>query len=125
MVYDRDREAGFAERIEGMSEVISYVKNHSLNFEVPYDYKGSTRKYRPDYIVRVADGDGEPVNLVVEIKGARDDSDAAKADTMHKAWVPAVNASRQFGRWDFMEFTDAPYDVDKAIRQRLRSLVAA
>ena len=60
VVYDRDREAGFAERIEGMSEVISYVKNHSLNFEVPYDYKGSTRKYRPDYIVRVANGDGEP-----------------------------------------------------------------
>ena len=52
VVYDRDWEAGFAERIEGMSEVISYVKNHSLNFEVPYDYKGDTRKYRPDYIVR-------------------------------------------------------------------------
>ncbi len=53
VVYDGDWEAGFAERIEGMPEVLSYVKNHSLNFEVPYDYKGSTRKYRPDYIVRV------------------------------------------------------------------------
>jgi type III restriction enzyme len=119
VVYDRDWEAGFAERIEGMSEVISYVKNHSLNFEVPYDYKGDTRKYRPDYIVRVADGGAEPLNLIVEIKGARDDSDAAKADTMRKAWIPAVNASEQFGRWDFMEFTDAPYDVDKHIRQYL------
>jgi type III restriction enzyme len=123
VVYDRDWEAGFAERIEGMNEVVSYVKNHSLNFEVPYDYKGDTRKYRPDYIVRVANGDGEPLNLVVEIKGARDDSDAAKADTMRKAWVPAVNASRQFGRWDFMEFTDAPYDVDKAIRARIKTLM--
>ena len=80
-----------------MSEVISYVKNHSLNFEVPYDYKGDTRKYRPDYIVRVVNGEGEPLNLVVEIKGARDNSDAAKADTMRKAWIPAVNASGQFG----------------------------
>lgn len=124
VVYDRDWEAGFAERIEGMKEVVSYVKNHSLNFEVPYDYKGDTRKYRPDYIVRVANGEGEPLNLVVEIKGARDDSDAAKADTMSKAWVPAVNASGQFGRWDFMEFTDAPYDVDKAIRARIKTLVA-
>ena len=61
-----------------------------------------------------------PINLVVEIKGARDDSDAAKADTMRKAWVPAVNASGQFGRWDFMEFTDAPYDVDKAIRAHIK-----
>jgi type III restriction enzyme len=121
VVYDRDWEAGFAERIEGMPEVIAYVKNHSLNFEVPYDYKGDTRKYRPDYIVRVANN-GEPINLVVEIKGARDDCDAAKADTMRKAWVPAVKASRQFGRWEFMEFTDAPYDVDKAIRERVRML---
>ena len=124
VVYDRDWEAGFAERIEGMSEVISYVKNHSLNFEVPYDYKGDTRKYRPDYIVRVANGEGEPLNLVVEIKGHRDDADAAKADTMRKAWIPAVNASGQFGRWDFMEFTDAPYDVDKAIRERVRASAA-
>jgi type III restriction enzyme len=122
VVYDRDWEAGFAERIEGMSEVISYVKNHSLNFEVPYDYKGATRKYRPDYIVRVANDGGGALNLVVEIKGARDDSDAAKADTMRKAWVPAVNASRQFGWWDFMEFTDAPYDVDKHIRARIKAL---
>jgi hypothetical protein len=39
--------------------------------------------------------------------------------------VPAVNAARQFGRWDFMEFTDAPYDVDKAIRARLERLTVA
>jgi type III restriction enzyme len=107
-----------------MPEVISYVKNHSLSFEAPYDYKGDTRKYRPDYIVRVASGDSEPLNLVVEIKGARDDADAAKADTMRKAWVPAVNAAKQFGRRDFMEFTDAPYDVDKAIRARVKTLAA-
>ena len=72
--------------------------------------------------MRVANDGGEPINLVVEVKGARDDSDAAKADTTRKAWVPAVNASRGFGRWDFMEFTDAPYDVDKAIRARIKSL---
>lgn len=68
--------------------------------------------------MRVQNGNGQPINLVVEIKGRRDDADAAKADTMHKAWVPAVNASGQFGRWDFMEFTEAPYEVDKAIRVR-------
>jgi type III restriction enzyme len=67
VVYDRDWEASFAERIEGMPEVLSYVKNHSLNFEVPYDYKGSTRKYRPDYIVRVANGGGQPLSR----RGAR------------------------------------------------------
>jgi type III restriction enzyme len=125
VVYDRDWEAGFAERIEKMDEVISYVKNHSLHFEVPYEYRGDTRKYRPDYIVRVADGGDEPLNLVVEIKGHRDEADAAKAETMRKAWVPAVNAAKRFGRWDFMEFTDAPYDVDKRIRERVSTLTMA
>ncbi len=62
---------------------------------------------------------------MVEIKGARDDADAAKADTMRNAWLPAVMASGQFGRWDFMEFTDAPYDVDKHIRARIKTLVSA
>jgi len=38
--------------------------------------------------------------------------------------IENANASGQFGCWDFMEFTDAPYDVDKAIRTRLRELAA-
>ncbi len=124
VVYDRDWEAGFAERIEAMDEVMAYVKNHNLHFEVPYGYHGDTRKYRPDYILRVTDGGDEPLNLVVEVKGHRDEADAAKAETMRKAWVPAVNAAKRFGRWEFMEFTDAPYDVDKRIRERVRRLVA-
>jgi hypothetical protein len=40
----------------------------------------------------------------------------------NRSFIPAVNASGRFGRWDFMEFTDAPYDVDKAIRERLWEL---
>jgi hypothetical protein len=101
--------------------IFAYVKNHNLHFEVPYQFGGDTHRYRPDYIVRLMNGDREPLNLVVEIKGFRDDADAAKADTMKKMWVPAVNNAKTFGRWDFMEFTEAPYDVDKAIRARLRA----
>ncbi|MGA8585153.1 MAG: hypothetical protein WB715_15200 [Roseiarcus sp.] len=36
-----------------MDEVSSYVKNHNLGFEVPYEFAGETLRYRPDYIVRV------------------------------------------------------------------------
>lgn len=56
---------------------------------------------------------------------SRSTADAAKADTTRKAWVPAVNASRQFGRWDFMEYAEAAYDVDKRIRERMRELASA
>jgi len=121
----RDWEAGFAERIEGMPEVLAYVKNHSLNFEVPYDYKGSTRKYRPDYIVRVANGGGEPLNLVVEIKGARDEADAAKADTMRKAWLPAVNAAMPIRAAGISWSSPTHRMTWIGIRARVRELTAA
>jgi type III restriction enzyme len=126
VVYDQDWEAGFAERLAGMPEVLAYVKNHNLNFEVPYEHEGETRRYRPDYIVTVDDGHPEPLNLVVEIKGLRRDADAAKADTMQKIWIPAVNNAKAFGRWDFLEFKDIPYDAEERIRAHfaLRAVAA-
>ena len=43
VVYDKDWEAGFTERLEKMDDVVvSYVKNHSLLFEVPHEYDGET-----------------------------------------------------------------------------------
>jgi type III restriction enzyme len=110
VVYDKDWEAGFAERLEKMDDVVlSYVKNHSLHFEVPYEYGGETYRYRPDFIVSLGCEDAEPVNVVVELKGQRDAKDAAKADTMQKVWIPAVNNAGRFGRWDFLELTEIPY----------------
>jgi type III restriction enzyme len=125
VVYDQDWEAGLAERLEGMGEVASYVKNHNLGFEVPYEFAGETLHYRPDYIVRLADGGTEPLNLVIEVKGQRDEKDAAKAETMRNVWVPAVNNSERFGRWGFLELNDAPYDAAARIRDRIQPLLAA
>jgi type III restriction enzyme len=111
VVYDQNWEAGLAERLESMGEVVAYVKNHNLGFEIPYEYAGETLRYRPDYIVRVNDGGAEPLNLVIEVKGQRDEKDAAKADTMRTLWVPAVNNAKTFGRWAFLELNDVPYDA--------------
>jgi type III restriction enzyme len=127
VVYDRNWEAGFAQRIEEMDEVVAYVKNHNLHFEVPYLHNGEPHRYRPDYIVYIDDGHGpdDPLKLVVEIKGLRDDVDAAKAETMQRIWVPAVNNARIFGRWDFLEFKTAPFDVAQDIRAYLGGRKAA
>ena len=56
--------------------------------------------------MRVDDGSGEPMNLVVEIKGERKDDAMIKAETMRTSWVPGVNRLGDFGRWDFLELTD-------------------
>ncbi len=122
VVFDRDWEAGFTERLEKLGDfVMSYVKNHSLFFEVPYEYAGGTYRYRPDFIVRLRDGEGPPLNLVVEVKGQRDAKDAAKADTMKKVWVPAVNNTGKYGRWNFLELADVPYDIEDRLRAYVRA----
>jgi type III restriction enzyme len=73
VVYDKHWEAGFAQRLEEMDDVVvSYVKNHSLHFEVPYEYDGETYRYRPDFIVRLGKECAEPVSVIVEVKGQRD-----------------------------------------------------
>jgi type III restriction enzyme len=122
VVYDKDWEAGFTERLEKLGDVVvSYVKNHSLHFEVPYEYGGETYRYRPDFIVRLGRDGAEPLNLVVEVKGQRDAKDAAKADTMKKVWIPSVNNTGRYGRWDYLELTEIPYDVEDRLRDYVRA----
>lgn len=117
VVYDQDWEAGFTERLEKLGDiVVSYVKNHSLHFEVPYEFGGETYRYRPDFVVRLASDGVEPINLVIEVKGQRDSKDAAKADTMNKVWIPAVNNAGRYGRWAFEEFREIPYDIEDRLR---------
>ena len=107
-VIDSDWEAEFCRVADRHPRVIAWVKNHNLGFEVPYSAGGEVRRYRPDFILRIDDGHGteDALNLVVEIKGARDEDDKDKAETMRTLWVPGVNALGEHGRWDFAEFKD-------------------
>lgn len=107
-VIDSDWEAEFCRVADQHSRVLAWVKNHNLGFEVPYNAGGEARRYRPDFIVRIDDGNGpdNPLNLVVEIKGERDEDDKDKAETMRTLWVPGVNNLGHMGRWAFAEFTD-------------------
>lgn len=107
-VIDSDWEAEFCRVADRHKRVLAWVKNHNLGFEVPYTAGGEARRYRPDFILRIDDGRGEddPLNLIVEIKGARDEDDKDKAETMRTLWVPGVNALGEHGRWAFAEFTD-------------------
>ncbi|MEM9231702.1 MAG: DEAD/DEAH box helicase family protein [Pseudomonadota bacterium] len=119
VVADQDWEKAFATAIEReLGDIcFAYVKNHNLGFEVPYEYRGENHRYRPDYILKLDDGLGRdnPLNLVVEVKGRRDEQDAAKADTMQTRWVPGVNALGRFGRWAFVEL-DNPYTFAGGVR---------
>ncbi len=108
-----------------MGEVLAYVKNHNLGFEIPYEHASETHRYRPDYIARIDDGGEAPLNLVIEVKGQRDEKDAAKADTARRLWVPAVNNARVYGRWAFLELKDEPYDAVRIIRDFIQPCLIA
>jgi type III restriction enzyme len=111
VVCDGNWEAACAQTLESMPEVVRYVKNDHLGFEVPYAHGGRDRVYRPDFIAVMANGS----HLVLEVKGEKDEQDDAKHDTMRRLWVPAVNAAGRFGTWDFL-VVDGAYGVADAIR---------
>ena len=111
VILDSDWEAEFCRVAEAHPRVRSYVKNHGLGFEVPYLHGRDARIYRPDFIVRLDDGRGDPaagdlLNLVVEVKGYRGEDAKEKAATMTTRWGPGVTTRGTFGRWDFAEFCD-------------------
>jgi type III restriction enzyme len=120
---DSDWESEFCRVAESHPQVRSYVKNHSLGFEVPYRCGSENRKYRPDFIVRVEDGHGEDdlLNLVVEIKGYRREDAKEKKSTMETYWVPGINNSGKHGRWAFAEVT-AVYAIESEFIREVRLL---
>jgi type III restriction enzyme len=108
VVLDSDWEAEFCRVAEAHPKVVAYTKNHNLGLEVPYRYGSESRKYLPDFIVKVDDGAGlsNPLNLIVEIEGYRREDAKEKRATMDTYWVPGVNHLGSYGRWAFSEFTE-------------------
>ena len=106
VVEDSSWEVALAQALEAHPRVIAYAKNQALGFEIPYLNAGTTRRYVPDFLVRLDAGGAEPLNLVLEVKGLRDEADKAKAQTARDLWVPGVNALGGLGRWAFGEFRD-------------------
>jgi type III restriction enzyme len=121
VVCDSDWEAEFCRVVEAHPRVLAYVKNQNLGLEVPYRSGSSTRRYLPDFIVSVEDGASDPLHLIVEIKGYRQENAKDKANTMRAYWVPGVNNLLRFGRWAFAEFT-AVYEIERRFNELIEDL---
>ena len=121
VVKDSSWEVSLAQALEGHDRVLAYAKNQALGFEIPYLDGGAMRRYLPDFLVRLDTGT-EPLYLVLEMKGQRDESDKAKAQTARELWVPGVNALGSYGRWAFAEFTD-PYATEDEFKTLVTTLI--
>ena len=130
IILDSDWEAEFCRVAESHPQVKAYVKNHNLGLEVPYRYGSEMRRYIPDFIVLIDDGNGDDdlLHLIVEIKGYRREDAKEKKSTMDTYWIPGVNNIGRYGRWAFAEFTEI-YQLEtefkKKVEEAFNSMIEA
>ena len=120
-VCDSGWEMEFCRVVESHPRVKRYVKNHNLGFEVPYQSGTTPRRYIPDFILLVDDGHDDLLNLIVEIKGYRNENAKDKRNTTETYWIPGVNNLRSYGRWAFAEFTEI-FDITNTFERTLTEL---
>lgn len=124
VVGDSEWELQFARALEQHPRVVRYVKNQALGFEVPYQVGGDPRRYLPDFLVCIDDGQGpgDLLHLVVEIKGYRREDEKDKQNAVRDFWVPGVNNLGSCGRWAFAEFTDV-WEMDDKLAEFIEEKV--
>jgi type III restriction enzyme len=94
VVGDSTWEGMVVNALETREQVDAFAKNDHLGFQIHYLWKGSRRRFIPDFLVRFKSG----LTLVLEVKGVDDDQNRAKRAAL-TAWVQGVNQRGGFGRW--------------------------
>jgi type III restriction enzyme len=95
-VYDSTWESTHAFELDGNAAVAAWVKNDHLGFDILYIFEGVVRKYRPDFLVRLKNGE----ILILETKGQKNHETEAKRKAAEE-WIRAVNAHGGFGVWKY------------------------
>ncbi len=98
VVVDSKWEGSLAFELERdrIPEIVSWVKNDHLGFEIFYLWKGSLHTYFPDFIIKFKNDR----HLILEVKGKKLDQDNAKWAATEE-WAKAVNVNGNFGNWEF------------------------
>lgn len=108
-VFDSTWEASEAFELDRNENVVSWVKNDHLGFEIHYVFKGIVKKYRPDYLIKLVNGE----NLVLEVKGEDSQENKTKREFLDE-WVKAVNSHGGFGKWKW-SVSKNPADLKKLL----------
>jgi type III restriction enzyme len=120
-----------AQTLESLPQVAAYVKNDHMEFDIPYVHGARTRRYLPDFLVRLTQrNDDVPRYLIVEVSGSFKTKNAtmkamtsSKADTARNLWCAAVNNHGGYGRWGYTEITD-PVTTRETLREAIDLLYA-
>jgi len=112
-------EQGVAKKLEQLPEVLAYVKNQNLGFNIPYEHQGMAHNYIPDFIAVLEMPDKSKMNLLIEVTGKKDDKKIIKVKTAREFWVPAVNNIGKFGKWAILEVQDI-HETQNLIRAGMK-----
>ncbi|SEP66284.1 BPTD_3080 family restriction endonuclease [Nitrosomonas ureae] len=96
VVYDSAWEKVVADLCEKVPQVVAWAKNDHLDFVIRYLWRGSSRNFVPDYLIRLNNGK----TLVLEVKGIDDERNRMKRAAM-AVWIKTVNEQGGFGQWCF------------------------
>lgn len=110
-VYDSVWEKAVVDICEKQTFVAAWTKNDHLDFTVRYLWKGSTRNFVPDYLIRFTNGK----TLVLEVKGRDSEQNKAKRAAM-QTWVKTINEQGGFGQWCFDVVFDPAKIMDSISR---------
>lgn len=115
-VVDSTWEHYTATLLEKRADVSAYAKNDHLGFQIYYLWRGSKRKFVPDFLIRLANGK----HLVLEIKGEDSDQNRNKRMALD-TWVRAVNERGGFGTWCWNVVKAEPSKVHDVIAHHAAS----
>ncbi len=116
VVYDSAWEKAVADLCEKIPQTVAWAKNDHLDFIVRYLWRGSSRNFVPDYLIRLSNGK----TLVLEVKGVDSEQNRAKRAAM-ETWVKAVNEQGGFGQWCFDVVFEPARTRDVLLRHAERS----
>lgn len=116
-VADSTWEAYTVNVLERSDNVAAYAKNDHLWFHIYYLWRGSRRRFVPDFLVELTNGK----RMVLEIKGEDSDQNRVKRRALD-AWVRAVNARGGFGMWCWDVVKAEPSKVADAIAHHASSI---
>jgi type III restriction enzyme len=117
-VYDSGWEASEAYFFDKSKFVKSFVKNDHLGFFIFYNFKGVIRKYYPDFMIRLANGE----YLILETKGVDSQQNQTKREFLNE-WVKAVNSHGGFGKWHW-DVSFHPSDMEKILNKHMEKELA-
>ena len=109
---DSGWEVEIARQLDAMPEVRRWMRNHGLNWSIPYvDPQGQPHRYLPDFVAVISTDAGTDIHLVIEVKGQVRDLDPVKRQWTQNYWLPAVNQHPDFGGaqglvWDYIYLDD-------------------